>query len=116
MNAPNVNNQSEEKPSFLELPGGRRLAYHFTPGIEPGVMFMGGFKSDMNGSKALALEAFCKAQGRRFLRFDYTGHGQSSGDFRDGTIGDWARDATDILDKIMTGRTVLVGSSMGGWI
>ncbi|MBT4039124.1 MAG: alpha/beta hydrolase [Rhodospirillales bacterium] len=79
-------------------------------------MFLGGFKSDMNGSKALALDSWCKQQGRAFLRFDYQGHGQSSGDFVDGTIGGWAADAMAALDNLTEGPQVLVGSSMGGWI
>jgi len=79
-------------------------------------MFLGGFMSDMTGTKAMALEAFCRDQGQAFIRFDYTGHGQSSGKFIDGTIGDWARDALAILDAVTEGPQVLVGSSMGGWI
>lgn len=85
-------------------------------GKSPGVVFLTGFKSDMTGGKALALEAYCRAQGRAFLRFDYTGHGQSSGVFEDGSIGQWADDAVTALDKLTTGDQVLVGSSMGGWI
>lgn len=79
-------------------------------------MFLGGFMSDMTGTKAMALEAFCRDQGQAFIRFDYTGHGQSSGKFIDGTIGDWAHDALAILDAVAKGPQVLVGSSMGGWI
>lgn len=104
------------KEAFLELPGERRLAYALTEGALPGVVFLGGFKSDMTGAKALALEAFCRARGQRFLRFDYTGHGQSSGQFTDGTIGDWKRDAMDMIDHMAPGANILVGSSMGGWI
>lgn len=102
--------------STIDLYGNRRIAYHLTEGALPGVVFFGGFKSDMTGSKATALEAFCKIQGWRFLRFDYTGHGQSSGDFRDGTIGAWTQDAIDMLDHVATGKNILVGSSMGAWI
>ena len=82
----------------------------------PGVMFCGGFKSDMTGSKALALEESCKQSGRAFTRFDYTGHGGSSGDFEDGTIGAWRDDAVAIIDKVTEGPLILIGSSMGGWI
>tara|TARA_R110000868_G_scaffold11099_1_gene54431 strand:+ start:1042 stop:1743 length:702 start_codon:yes stop_codon:yes gene_type:complete len=85
-------------------------------GKSPGVVFLTGFKSDMTGGKALAIEAYCRAQGRAFLRFDYTGHGQSSGLFEEGSIGAWADDAVTALDKLTTGDQVLVGSSMGGWI
>lgn len=79
-------------------------------------MFCGGFKSDMTGSKALALEQFCAGDGRAFTRFDYTGHGASSGNFEDGTIGAWTDDAIAIIDNVTEGPLVLVGSSMGGWI
>ncbi|MEK9673705.1 MAG: alpha/beta hydrolase [Rhodospirillaceae bacterium] len=77
---------------------------------------MTGFKSDMTGGKALALEAFCRARGRAFLRFDYTGHGQSSGMFEEGSIGQWTDDAVTALDRLTQGPQVVVGSSMGGWI
>ncbi|MEM7041775.1 MAG: alpha/beta hydrolase [Pseudomonadota bacterium] len=100
----------------LDLGGGRRLACVHTPGRTPGVMFCGGFKSDMTGSKALSLEKFFTDEGRAFTRFDYTGHGGSSGDFEDGTIGAWADDAIAIIDKVTEGPLILVGSSMGGWI
>jgi len=102
--------------SFLSLPGDRHLAYHLTEGALPGVIFMGGFKSDMNGAKAMALEAFCKARGQRFLRFDYTGHGESSGDFTKGSIGAWRQDALDIFDHFAAEKNILVGSSMGAWL
>lgn len=100
----------------MECGDGRTIAYHQMTGKSPGVVFLTGFKSDMTGGKALALEAYCRAQGRAFLRFDYTGHGQSSGVFEDGSIGQWADDAVTALDKLTTGDQVLVGSSMGGWI
>ncbi len=103
-------------PSFLETPHGRRIAYHATPGRGPGVVFCGGFRSDMTGTKAVHLEAWAKAAGRAFLRFDYSGHGASSGAFEDGTIGDWAEDAAAALAALTEGPQVLVGSSMGGWI
>jgi pimeloyl-ACP methyl ester carboxylesterase len=79
-------------------------------------MFLGGFMSDMTGTKAVALEGLCRARGRAYLRFDYTGHGQSSGKFKDGTIGGWAEDAIAVLDALTSGPQVLVGSSMGAWI
>jgi pimeloyl-ACP methyl ester carboxylesterase len=102
-------------PDMLTTPQGRRIAYHKTDGQGPTVVFLGGFKSDMGGTKAVHLEAWAQAQGRAFLRFDYSGHGESSGDFTDGCIGDWAEDARAALDMI-SGPLVLVGSSMGGWI
>jgi pimeloyl-ACP methyl ester carboxylesterase len=96
-------------------PQKRTIAYHLTDGTGPMVVFLGGFKSDMNGTKAVFLENWAKKTGRAFLRFDYSGHGESSGDFEDGCIGDWFDDATAMLDLI-AGPVVLVGSSMGGWI
>lgn len=102
-------------PAFLETPQGRQLAYHLTPGIGPAVVFLGGLKSDMQGTKAVFLEAWCKAQGRSFLRFDYSGHGQSSGTFEEGCIGDWAEDTHAAITSLTSGPVVVVGSSMGGW-
>ncbi len=102
-------------PSYFNSPHGTRIAYHKYEGTKPGVIFLGGFMSDMDGGKALALESHCKREGRSFLRFDYQGHGQSSGDFADGTIGLWAKDALSVLDNLTQGPQVLVGSSMGGW-
>ena len=84
--------------------------------MRAGVVFLGGFRSDMTGTKASWLEDWARARGRAFLRFDYTGHGQSSGAFEDGCIGDWAGDAADALAALTEGPQVLVGSSMGGWI
>jgi pimeloyl-ACP methyl ester carboxylesterase len=104
------------EPSYLETPQGRRIAYHSVAGNGPGVVFLGGFMSDMEGTKAVYLEGVCRAQGRAFLRFDYSGHGQSSEAFEDGCIGDWADDAMAAIDKLTEGRQILVGSSMGGWI
>ncbi|NSX55107.1 alpha/beta fold hydrolase [Parasulfitobacter algicola] len=104
------------EPAYLDTPQGRRIAYHQTSGRGPGVIFLGGFKSDMQGSKATHLEAWAKAQGHAFLRFDYSGHGQSSGAFTDGCIGDWAQDAQAVIENLTEGPQVIVGSSMGGWI
>ena len=103
-------------PCILSRDNGASIAYHLTPGKHPGVVFMTGFKSDMTGSKALALEEFCRVRGNAFLRFDYQGHGQSSGDFNEGSISEWASDAIDALDQLTDGPQVLVGSSMGGWM
>jgi pimeloyl-ACP methyl ester carboxylesterase len=103
-------------PSYHDTPDGRRIAYHKTQGAGPGVVFLGGFMSDMEGTKALALEAWAKRSGRAFLRFDYSGHGQSSGRFTDGCIGDWAADAKSVITALTEGPQVLVGSSLGGWI
>ena len=94
----------------------RSIAYVRTAGQGPGVVFLGGFKSDMTGTKALYLQDWAARQGRAFLRFDYSGHGQSSGDFLDGCIGDWAQDALEVVQAQTTGPQILIGSSMGGWI
>jgi pimeloyl-ACP methyl ester carboxylesterase len=104
------------RPSYLTTNAGRRLAYHVTPGTEPGVVFLGGFKSDMDGTKARWLEDWAREAGRAFLRLDYSGHGDSSGAFTDGSIGDWTEDARAVIDAVTTGPQILVGSSMGGWI
>ena len=102
--------------AFLQTPEGRRIAYNQSAGKAPGIVFLGGFRSDKEGTKALALEAWARAEGRAFLRFDYSGHGQSWGDFLDGSIGDWLEDARAAILGLTTGPQILVGSSMGGWI
>ncbi|MEE8516755.1 MAG: alpha/beta hydrolase [Alphaproteobacteria bacterium] len=103
-------------PKTLSRPNGGAIAYHAHPGDTPGVMFCGGFMSEMTGDKALAFEEFCTARGQAFVRFDYSGHGASAGELTDGTIGSWADDAIAILDDVATGPQILVGSSMGGWL
>ncbi len=102
----------------FDTPQGRRLAYIQTEGAEgrPGIVFLGGFRSDMTGTKAAHLEAWAKSRGNPFLRFDYSGHGASSGTFDEGSIGDWAADAAAIIAARTTGPQILAGSSMGGWI
>lgn len=87
-----------------------------TQASAPGVMFMGGFASDMTGIKAMTLDRFCGERGQGYLRFDYRGHGASGGEFRDGTIGAWLQDSLEVFDKLTTGPQILVGSSMGGWL
>jgi pimeloyl-ACP methyl ester carboxylesterase len=84
-------------------------------GKSPGVVFLGGLMSDMAGTKAQTLEAHCAKSGRAFTRFDYSGHGQSSGKFIDGTIGRWHADTLAVLDQVTEGPQILIGSSMGGW-
>lgn len=103
-------------PQFLETNHGTKIAYHRTKGTSPGVVFLGGFMSDMEGGKATELEAFCQRSGRAFVRFDYQGHGQSSGEFANGTIGLWLKDSLAVIDQLTQGPQILVGSSMGGWI
>lgn len=100
--------------SILETPQGRQIAYRHSAGVGPTVVFLCGLRSDMEGTKALHLEAWAKARGQGFLRFDYSGHGLSSGVFENGAIGDWAEDTAAMLAHI-EGPLVLVGSSMGGW-
>lgn len=102
--------------AHLETAQGRKLAYHHHAGAGPGIVFLGGFMSDMSGTKAVWLQDWARAQGRAFLRFDYSGHGESSGRFEEGCIGDWAEDAMAALEALTEGPQVLVGSSMGGWI
>lgn len=102
--------------SFFTSPQGRKLAYNKLDGKGPEVVFLGGFKSDMQGTKAIALEEWAKATGRAFLRFDYSGHGESDGAFEDGCIGEWLEDARAAIAELTDGPVILVGSSMGGWI
>ncbi len=106
--------------NIVTRPDGATLAYVRSPAApgdrRPGVVFCGGFVSDMSGTKATYLEAFCRRRKQACVRFDYFGHGVSSGRFEDGTIGRWAEDAIAVLDAATEGPQVLVGSSMGGWI
>jgi pimeloyl-ACP methyl ester carboxylesterase len=95
---------------------GRKLAYDHVAGHGPTVVFLGGFRSDMTGTKAAHLAEWAREQGRDFLRFDYSGHGKSSGVFEDGCISDWAEDAADIITARAKPPFTLIGSSMGGWI
>ena len=106
--------QTTDTPHFV-TPQGRRIAYHLTDGTGPAVVFLGGFKSDMGGTKAIYLEQWARQSGRAFLRFDYSGHGESAGAFTDGAIGDWCEDACAAIG-LLAGPVILVGSSMGGWI
>ncbi|MBK9562412.1 MAG: alpha/beta hydrolase [Micavibrio sp.] len=112
----------EERVQKLSRPGQPSLAYVYTESAGEGkklplVMFCGGYRSDMNGTKAVYLEEQCRVRGQAFLRFDYSGHGQSEGVFSDGTMGSWLKDALDILNHVCpSGPVLLVGSSMGGWI
>lgn len=103
------------EPQYFDSPRGRRLAYHIHSGEGPWIVFLGGLKSDMEGTKAVHLEAWAVERGYAFLRFDYSGHGQSSGTFEEGCIGDWAQDTLDIISALTNGPVIAVGSSMGGW-
>jgi pimeloyl-ACP methyl ester carboxylesterase len=99
----------------IDTPQGRRIALMREAGTGPAVVFLGGFRSDMTGTKAAWLASWARERGRAFVRFDYSGHGQSGGSFEEGTIGAWAEDARAVLD-LVPHPAVLVGSSMGGWI
>lgn len=101
--------------SYLDTPQGRKLAFHRVEGRGPCVVFLGGLKSDMMGTKAVFLEEWAVRTGHAFLRFDYSGHGESSGLFTDGCIGDWAEDTRAAVTALTDGPIILVGSSMGGW-
>jgi pimeloyl-ACP methyl ester carboxylesterase len=82
----------------LARPDGATIAYRRVPGSAPGIVFLGGFRSDMTGTKALFLEDYCRRRGRAYVRFDYFGHGASSGDFAEGTVSRWRNDSVAVLD------------------
>jgi pimeloyl-ACP methyl ester carboxylesterase len=105
-----------ETSGGLRRPDGEQLAWRRMAGAGPTVVWLGGFRSDMTGSKAQALADWAQARGRDYLRFDYFGHGQSSGDFQQGSITRWREDALAAIDALTEGPLVLVGSSMGGWL
>jgi pimeloyl-ACP methyl ester carboxylesterase len=103
--------------TFLEVgPDGRQIAGRKRPGAGPGLVWLGGFKSDMGGTKAVALDHWAEMHGRACLRFDYSGHGESGGRFADGTISRWLAESLAVFTDFCEGPQVLVGSSMGGWI
>jgi len=106
----------KEETGRLDRGDGVHLAWRRIAGRGPGVVFLGGFNSDMTGSKAEFLAGWCAARGQAFLRFDYSGHGTSEGLFEDGTIGRWAEDAACVIAALTEGPQILIGSSMGGWI
>lgn len=105
-----------EERGRIAAADGTELAFARRAGAGPVVVFLPGFRSDMEGTKALALDAWAARAGRAMLRFDYAGHGASGGQFEEGTIGRWADDATTAFDRLSEGPAILVGSSMGGWI
>ena len=103
---------------FLDVgtgPAARRIAVRQREGAAPGLLWLGGFKSDMQGTKAVALDRWAEQHGRACTRFDYSGHGESGGVFAEGTIGRWLEDSLAVF-SIAQGPQVLVGSSMGGWL
>jgi pimeloyl-ACP methyl ester carboxylesterase len=106
-------------PEFLEVGSGersRRIAFLRREGRGPTVVWLGGFRSDMRSTKADALDRWASGAERRFLRFDYSGHGESSGRFEEATISQWLEDVLWVLDRCVPDRPILVGSSMGGWL
>jgi pimeloyl-ACP methyl ester carboxylesterase len=111
-----------DEPQFLQVGTAkdtRQIAYRARPAAtstQSGVIWLGGFKSDMESSKAQALDAFCAREGRACLRFDYSGHGRSGGDFEQGCIGRWLQESLAAIRGLSRGPQILVGSSMGGWI
>ena len=110
---------SGPEPSFIEVGVGdaaRRIAVRARPGAAPGLLWLGGFNSDMKGIKALALDAWATEHGRACVRFDYSGHGESGGKFVDGTIGRWLEDSLAVFEQFCIGPQVVIGSSMGGWM
>ena len=109
-------NLDQEAPSILSREGGATIAYRKNVGKAPCVVFLGGFMSDMTGTKATALHEYCAKRGQSFVRFDYFGHGASSGEFADATVGRWKDDTVAVIDRLTEGPLVLVGSSIGGWL
>jgi pimeloyl-ACP methyl ester carboxylesterase len=106
-------------PTFVEVgqgPDRRSIAVRARTGDSPGLLWLGGFNSDMKGTKAVALAAWAAEQGRSCVRFDYSGHGESGGAFVDGTIGRWLEESLTVFDACCAGPQVVIGSSMGGWI
>jgi pimeloyl-ACP methyl ester carboxylesterase len=109
----------DQEPAFIEVGQGgasRRIAVRARAGRSPGLFWLGGFNSDMRGTKALALDAFAAEHGRACIRFDYSGHGESGGAFIDGTIGRWLEEAIAVFEQFAQGPQVVIGSSMGGWM
>jgi pimeloyl-ACP methyl ester carboxylesterase len=105
-----------DSPEFLPRHDGAAIAYRRVTGGAPGIVFLAGLRSDMTGTKATYLDGYCRRRGLSYVRFDYFGHGSSSGDFTDGSVGRWAEDAVAIIDELTRGPQILVGSSLGGWI
>jgi pimeloyl-ACP methyl ester carboxylesterase len=107
------------EPAFIEVglgSAGRRIAVRARTGSSPGLIWLGGFNSDMRGTKALALDAWADQHGRACVRFDYSGHGESGGAFIDGTIGRWLEESVAVFEQFCRGPQVVIGSSMGGWM
>lgn len=106
----------KNEPKFVSSENNRKIAYHKSEGGDTTVIFCGGYMSDMEGTKACFLEGTCSELGLSYIRFDYSGHGCSSEEFVDGTIGKWKDDALAVIDQLTDGPVIIIGSSMGGWI
>ena len=114
-----MNGSVEMAAEMIEVGSGaeaRAIAVRARPGTGPGLFWLGGFASDMKGTKAQALDEWAAARGRACIRFDYSGHGESGGAFIDGTIGRWAEESLAVFDRFCNGPQIVVGSSMGGWM
>jgi pimeloyl-ACP methyl ester carboxylesterase len=110
---------SPQNPHFIDVGQAdaiRRIAVRVRDGGQPGLFWLGGFKSDMQGTKAVALDAWAAEHGRACIRFDYSGHGESGGDFASGTIGQWLEESVAVFEQFCVGPQVVIGSSMGGWM
>ena len=110
---------SGQSPIFIEVgkdSAARNIAVRARAGSTPGLFWLGGFNSDMQGTKALALDAWAAARGRACVRFDYSGHGESGGAFVDGTIGRWLEESVAVFERFCAGPQIVIGSSMGGWM
>ena len=110
---------TDQEPAFIGVgqdSAARRIAVRARAGGTPGLFWLGGFNSDMKGTKALALDAWAAEQGRACVRFDYSGHGESGGAFIDGTVGRWLEDSIAVFEQFCRGPQVVIGSSMGGWM
>src|ERR1700712_2537457 len=110
---------SEPEPTFIEVgkdSSARRIAVRARAGGGPGLFWLGGFNSDMRGSKALALDGWAAGHGRSCVRFDYSGHGESGGAFAEGTIGRGLEESITVFEQFCAGPQVVIGSSMGGWM
>jgi len=114
-----TNTTADKAPAFIDVGEGalkRKIAVRRRPGTGPGLFWLGGFNSDMQGTKALALDAWAGERGRAAVRFDYSGHGESGGNFSDGTIGRWLEESVAVFERFCEGPQVVIGSSMGGWM
>jgi len=114
-----TNSIGDGSPTFIEVgegAGGRKIAVRARGGKGPGLFWLSGFKSDMQGTKAVALDLWAGEHGRAAVRFDYSGHGESGGNFVDGTIGRWLEESVAVFERFCEGPQVVIGSSMGGWL